>query len=78
MKGSVLARIRKVFPWLQIFMCGRITAKTFKENYLIARRYQGFPTNIPLYRNGLGICSAQRFEPSASGDMKIMPHHSHF
>ena len=31
MKGSVFTRMRKMFPWLQIFMCGRIMAETFKE-----------------------------------------------
>lgn len=70
LKGSVLARMRKMFPWLRICMCGRIMTKTFKENYLIARRYQGFPTTIPLHRNGWGAGYFQRFEPSASGDIK--------
>lgn len=78
MKGSVLARTRKMFPWLQIFMCGRVMAKAFKENDFIARRYQGFPTNIPLLRNGLDTCCTLKLEPSAPGDMKIMLHHSHF
>lgn len=27
LKGSVLARMTKMFPWLRIFMCGRIMTK---------------------------------------------------
>lgn len=77
LKGSVLARMRKMFPWLQIFTCGRFMTKTFKENYLISRRYPGCPTTIPLHRNGWGTGYFQRFEPSATGDIKIMLHHSH-
>jgi hypothetical protein len=57
-----------MFPWLQIFMCGRIMAETFKEDYLGGI---SISQQISLHRDGLAPAT-RRSSNQALEDMKTV------
>lgn len=60
----------KMFPWLQIFICGRIMVKTLQGKLLDCWEVSEFFNKYSLNRNGLSTCYVQSFELSALGDRK--------